>query len=133
MIAGGDGNDRLNGGAGDDELFGERGFDTLVGGLGDDNLLGGDDNDSVSYTSAAAGVSANLTTNTATGDGDDVLDSVEHLSGSQFDDVLVGGAGANNIVSHGGDDVLDGAAGDDFGWSAAPATTSSPARRATTR
>jgi Ca2+-binding RTX toxin-like protein len=113
-IAGGTGNDVITGGTGNDWLMGDGGSDALVGGPGDDNLLGGVDNDSVSYTAAAAGVSADLTTNVATGDGNDLFDSIEHLTGSEFGDVLVGNASKNNIVGRDGNDEINGAAGNDF-------------------
>ncbi|PCI85990.1 MAG: hypothetical protein COB24_11105 [Hyphomicrobiales bacterium] len=125
QIYGGDGNDRLDGGAGDDNLIGEAGDDVLIGGAGDDflsggmgadNMQGGDGIDTISYADSTAGVNVNLALLTASG-GDaagDVISSIENVSGSRFDDVLIG-SDADNVLSTYSDgfDKLDGGAGVD--------------------
>ena len=86
----------------------------VIGGPGDDHLVGAAGVDAAQYTSTFAnGVSASLTTNTATGDGDDSFDSIENLVGTQFDDVLTGDDGANRIEGSGGNDEINGLGGDD--------------------
>ncbi|MEB3180282.1 MAG: S8 family serine peptidase, partial [Nostocaceae cyanobacterium] len=109
------GNDTIFGEAGNDTLLGEAGNDLLIGGIGADLLDGGAGNDTVSYSTSALGVIANLYTGRgATGDArGDVYQSIENLEGSQFSDRLIGND-INNILSGlDGDDFLDGRAGDD--------------------
>ena len=121
-VIGGDGNDtitgsgaanRLVGGAGADAMNGLGGADVLVPGGGQDTLSGGPGPDTASYAGAAAGITANLAQGTATGDGDDVLASMERLGGSGHDDDLTG-SGLANVVSGGaGNDQLAGLAQND--------------------
>ena len=59
--------DVISGGAGNDVLDGWVGNDMLDGGPGNDNIQGNQDIDTVTYESAPAGVTANLTANTAAG------------------------------------------------------------------
>ncbi len=108
-----DGDDTISGFAGDDVICGGDGDDVLDGGSGDDHVSGDAGVDTVVFFSSPAGVSASLTTNTATGDGTDQLVGDENLVGSPFGDVLVGDHRANTIVGVLGDDTLDGAGGDD--------------------
>ncbi|MDP4032689.1 MAG: Hint domain-containing protein [Pseudorhodobacter sp.] len=114
LLVGGDGNDTLNGGLGDD---------TLVGGAGADVLNGGAGMDYIDYSGSDAAVSINLATG-ATSGGDaqgDVLSGVDGIIGSDFDDTLVGFDGqgfsgdvyTNVIHGGGGNDYIDGLAGDD--------------------
>jgi Ca2+-binding RTX toxin-like protein len=116
FINGGSGDDALSGGPGNDQLAGGEGLvgdDVLDGSPGDDLLLGEAGVDTVTYSASAAGISASLTTNTASGDGSDQLETVENLVGSQFNDVLTGDAGPNTILGGKGNDVIAGSAGDD--------------------
>ncbi len=108
-----DGNDTINGGPGNDFLDGWVGNDTLSGGPGNDQLRGEAGVDLVTYASSPGPVNASLTTNTATGDGNDTFVLVERLSGSAFNDTLIGDAGTNVLWGRGGNDVLDGRAGND--------------------
>jgi len=119
------GNDVLSGGGGPDVIFGDQGNDQISGGAGDDKLFGGTGNDTlnggagtadgVTYINAAAGVQASLATKTATGgDGSDTLAGVEGLSGSSFDDTLVGDGRPNELFGNEGDDTLSAGAGSDF-------------------
>ena len=68
------------------------------------NMRGEAGVDLVSYASSAAGVTADLTTNTATGEGSDTFVQVENLAGSAFGDRLVGSAGPNVFKGGGGHD-----------------------------
>jgi hypothetical protein len=98
----------LFGGPGDDRLFGGPGsFDGLIGGGGDDLLHGGPGQDLAEFFGAPNGVTADLETGTATGQGDDDLLAVEGLVGSNFDDVLLGDGISNLISAQEGDDVVD--------------------------
>lgn len=112
-LIGNTGTNILSGGAGDDTLIGMGGGDTYDGGA---NGIGGD---TVSYAPSAAGVIATLTTgigvaNTGDAAGDIYLaNSIENLTGTAFDDTLIGN-NANNILSGGlGNNTLEGLAGAD--------------------
>ncbi len=107
--------DVLRGDAGANTLDGGRGNDRLEGGAGADRLIGGDGQDIADYSRSDAAVNVDLSTGTATG-GDaagDVLQSIEGVSGSEFDDVLKGDASANVLEGNGGDDKLTGGSGND--------------------
>ncbi|MFA4952243.1 M10 family metallopeptidase C-terminal domain-containing protein, partial [Brevundimonas sp.] len=119
------GNDTLNGNGGDDLIFGGAGTDTLngndgndrlVGGAGNDTLNGGAGIDTADYSSAAAGVTAQLNIGSASNDGDggsDTFSGIENLTGSAFNDVLLGDGGSNVLRGGAGYDVLIGLAGND--------------------
>ena len=98
----------ITGGAGDDVLAGRGGIDTLIGGAGVDTA---------SYADAAGAVDVRLNTGTARNDGDGATDrliGIENLTGSGFDDLLVGDAGANRLRGGLGRDTLLGLDGDDI-------------------
>lgn len=132
-ISGFVGNDKLFGGAGDDTLTGDDGDDVLTGGLGGDTLNGGKGIDTASYASAIAGVTLDLlvgkgTVGEATGD---TFEGIENVTGSAFDDDIIGDkadnvlnggngndtmaglAGADKISGGGGNDILSGGDGED--------------------
>ena len=106
MLSGRGGDDTLNGGGGADTLDGGDGNDTLIGGAGADALIGGAGNDTASYADATAGVTADLA-DSSFNSGDaagDTYSGIENLTGSAFNDRLIGDANAN---------VFDGGAGND--------------------
>ena len=114
-LFGRDGDDSLLGGAGGDNLYGEAGSDVLDGGTGADTLDGGAGFDYASYTTAAAGLTADLqfaSQNSGDAAGDSYT-SIEGLQGSVFADSLRGDQNANTLYGNGGDDFLFGRAGDD--------------------
>lgn len=109
------GADILLGLGGNDSLYGGDGNDTLDGGLGGDYLSGGGGSDRATYINATSGLTVSLTTpaqNTGEAAGD-TYNSVENLTGSNFDDILVGSAVANRISGSSGNDQVSGMAGDD--------------------
>ncbi len=139
-LDGGAGNDTLYGGDGDDLLLGDGGAinpggsfndllyggagnDTLDGGQAADTLDGGDGVDTVSYTSSTAAVYVDLnlqdgaTAQSGGGAGNhaagDVLVSIENVTGSAYNDTLIGDAGANVLIGGGGNDTLNGGDGVD--------------------
>jgi Ca2+-binding RTX toxin-like protein len=133
-LEGGAGNDYLDGEGGDDYLFGGDGNDYLYGGAGNDGLVGGAGadvldggagNDSAGYTQSSAAVHVNLGTGAGSG-GDatgDVLTSIENVTGSSYDDLLVGSnvnneldgrSGSDMIYGFGGNDSLYGGNGNDY-------------------
>jgi Tol biopolymer transport system component len=126
IIDGTAGANRLQGSGGDDVLRGGAGADILDGGgFG----IGNSESDTASYYTSSIGVTINLAAGTASG-GDaqgDTLISIENLSGSQGNDVLIGsdfpnvtnileGWGGDDVLSRGGNDgtdILRGGAGAD--------------------
>ncbi|HSQ50977.1 MAG TPA: calcium-binding protein, partial [Nitrospiraceae bacterium] len=85
-----DDNNRFTGGAGNDQMVGKGGADTFDGGTGTDTAI---------YDATDPGIRADLLSpGTNTGDAiGDVYISVENLSGSSFDDILLGTNNANVI------------------------------------
>ena len=125
LIVGGASGDTLSGMGGNDILQGGGGDDMLRGGSGVDQLSGGAGADTADYSTAAAGVVASIANSVAGNDGDggtDTFSSIENLTGSASNDVLLGGSGANVLTGAAGSDVLVGLAGDDvlIGGSGAP-------------
>ncbi len=143
VLYGGLGNDTLTGGGGDDLLDGEEGTDTLNGGIGNDEFdlgrygsledfkgdqINGEGGfDRVDFGGASVGVVVDLA-NQANNDGaalNDRFTGIEHVTGSYYDDLLVGNGGANSfdgglrddvIKAGGGNDVLEGGGGADELW-----------------
>jgi hypothetical protein len=128
-LFGGDGDDvlvgnaernYLDGGAGADQLLAGDGTDSLWGGAGADVLSGGGGLDEVTY----GGVEPlRLSIGDGPGDGvagegDDIRDDVEGLTGGLGDDVLIGDAHGNRLIGLAGRDVLRGGDGADqlIGW-----------------
>ncbi len=109
------GNDKLYGYEGNDKLYGGEGNDTLYSGSGADLIDGGAGSDVADYSHSPAGVSLNLATGAVSGgDADgDTLNSVEHLAGSPFGDVLIGDDASNALYAGNGVDHLSGGAGND--------------------
>jgi len=109
IITGSTANNSLSGGGGDDTLSGG-------GGGGNDTLDGGAGNNTVSYASAAGSVLADLSTLSATNDGDggsDTFVNIQNLTGSSYIDVLNGDGAVNIIIGGAGNDFIDGKGGDD--------------------
>lgn len=108
----------------DDVLAGNAGDNVLQGRGGNDILDGGAGFDTADYYHASGSVNVNLSTRTATGaDGTDQIHGFESITGSWYSDVLVGDGGHNGFSGLGGDDFIDGGAGNDFVgyWDAAAA------------
>ena len=114
VLYGDDGNDVIAGEAGNDTLLGGDGDDLLEGGAGDDTINGGGGINTVTYAGAPGAVTVNLTTGRATGAaGTDILQSVQIVLGSAYNDVIVGGPYADTLDGGPGDDVLVGGGGID--------------------
>ncbi|MCF1709395.1 hypothetical protein L0V05_11250 [Tabrizicola sp. J26] len=89
----------------------------LIAGAGNNILNGAAGSDTVSYTTASSAVKVNLAIAAAQatgGSGTDTLISIEHLTGSSFNDSLTGNAGANQLTGDAGNDTLDGGIGNDL-------------------
>jgi Ca2+-binding RTX toxin-like protein len=100
------GDDMIFGFGGDDLINGGRGADTINGGAGIDTARYGDSSESV-VVSLATGVGLG-----GTAEGDRLI-SIENLTGSSFDDTLIGAIGGNVLNSAGGNDRLMGGEGPD--------------------
>ena len=118
--------ENVTGSSFDDTIFGSDraelmrglgGADTFVGSDGGrDAYHGGSGRDTVSYVNARAGVEASLLRERG-GSGwaeDDILRSIENLTGSAFDDMLTGDHERNFLFGAGGDDTIMGNGGDDY-------------------
>lgn len=114
-VVGSSGSNILVGDAGANRLEGLGGNDILVGGAGADILVGGAGNDTASYVTATAGVTASLAAPAANlGDAaGDTYSGIENLTGSALDDTLTGNNGANILNGGDGVDTLIGGAGAD--------------------
>ena len=119
ILSGGDGADTLDGGSGNDTLKGGGGADVLIGGAGIDTL-----DYSQSPISGSWGVAVSLLYGYAEyGDANsDTFSGIENITGSSYQDFLVGDNGANflrgmnghdDLFGEDGDDRLEGNAGDD--------------------
>ncbi|RJK92927.1 calcium-binding protein [Vallicoccus soli] len=104
------GNDKVSGGGGDDLVYGGDGNDSLFLGTGNDVGGGGAGTDTVGF---ALAINADLTAGTATGEGDDVLQTLENITGTPAADRLRGSSGNNHLQGLGGNDTLIGEAGTD--------------------
>jgi len=116
-IEGGFGNDIITALAGNDTLRGGDGNDTLAGGDGNDIIDGGAGTGDIAvYASAASAVSVSLLVATAQatgGAGSDTLSGIEGLTGSAFNDILIGDANANTMSGGTGNDIIRGDLGND--------------------
>ena len=126
-ICGNGGVDTVQGGRGDDSLHGGGGDDMLLSEAGDDRYLGGSGNDVVDYseayfTSKSDGLTVNLDTGRAKGEGIDRLSGVEGVKGSGYgNDLLIandagsmldGGFGADTLIGGASADILHAGATD---------------------
>ena len=124
-VSGGDGADFLRGDPGNDGLFGGDGDDYLRGGAGNDTMNGQGGFDRAAFFDSPVGVHVSLLIGAPqdTGQGVDWLIEIDHLSGTLFDDKLIGDAGDNWLwgansaadpPTTAGADTLLGDAGDDL-------------------
>jgi hypothetical protein len=134
-ITGGDGADTLISGSGNDVLIGctgddneisgggadllfdnffncsGGGNDTFDGGSGADGVFGGAGTDTATYAGRTASVFVSLDNEAndgEAGEGDNVHQDVENVTGGSGDDSFTGGPGANVLKGEVGDDVLVG-------------------------
>ena len=114
-IDGGSGGDSLTGSSGAEILLGFGGDDIIFGTAGNDSLNGGAGTDTVSYVDDSAGVTVDLTEETASGIaiGNDVVSRFENVIGGSGDDTIKGSSGVNVLTGGDGDDTFIGDSGDD--------------------
>jgi Ca2+-binding RTX toxin-like protein len=133
-LFGNGGDDSLYGGAGDDHIEGGAGDDLMTGGTGADYFSGGSGEDTVTYVDSFDGVTATIegpnewpdtwyAPMDGTAEGDTITETVENVTGSNFDDYLIGndygnvlrgGAGSDDLSGRGGSDLIIGGAGADI-------------------
>ena len=120
--------ENITGSSKNDTLIGNNNANTLNGGLGDDileglgngdNFIGGGGTDTVTYIHSSTSVSASLTTGLASfspsGDAaGDTFTDITNLTGSSFNDNLIGNGNVNTLTGGAGDDTLEGMAGADI-------------------
>ncbi len=98
-----------------DVLIGSYGVDNILeGGAGADYINGLSGNDTVSYASSSGGVTVNLDSGAASGSdaNGDSLHDIENIIGSGYVDTLLGANGVDNILEGGaGADNLNGLTG----------------------
>ena len=115
LIFAGAGNDRIDAGVDDDIVFAGAGDDLIMASQGGDIIDGGDGIDTIDYRRSDAGIALSLFTGLGAGgyaDGDIVV-NVENVSGSRFDDLIIGDDADNTINGGGGNDELLGGDGND--------------------
>jgi Ca2+-binding RTX toxin-like protein len=133
LLDAGDQDDYLRGDPGNDRLFGGDGDDYLRGGAGDDTVDGGAGLNRAAFFDSTVGVQVSLLLQGAaqnTGQGMDLLTKIQHLSGTRFDDLLIGdsgdnwlwgdisaadpatGGGNDTLIGNDGNDLLDAGTGD---------------------
>ncbi len=128
LVQAGDGTDQIFGGTGNDTLLGEAGNDTINGGTGNDSIDGGEGIDVIDYNFAAAdgaegelvassfeAAVVDLSQNTGgRGSERDILQSIENVFGTKFNDQITGDSGDNVLSGDAGADTLNGLDGDDI-------------------
>ena len=100
--------------------------ENFIGGLGADTFNGMGRGDGVWYLTSSDGVQVDLQNGTATG-GDaqgDVLNNIDNLMGSDFDDTLTGNAYSNRLEGGAGNDIIYGGDGNDFIYGGSSSDTS---------
>ncbi len=116
-VTGSSHNDTLSGDANANLLSGGGGDDILQGSGGGDHLDGGGGNDTASYHDSGEAIQVDLSeagAQSSSGDGaGDTLVAIENVTGSSYDDTLVGNAESNVLSGGGGDDALYGNEGND--------------------
>ncbi len=102
--------------SGFENLVGSEYNDILSGTSGNNTINGAGGIDTVRYASATSGVTVNLNTKSAqntVGAGTDILQNIENIIGSSFNDTLTGNTGANVIEGGAGNDIMNGSTGID--------------------
>lgn len=106
----------LSGGSGNDTLLGNGGDDQLRGGLGSDTLNGGGGYDTADYSQSNSRILLNIGDAYSENGGHaqgDTLTSIEHINGSNYNDLIVGDSNANTLDGRSGNDMLYGQSGND--------------------
>jgi Ca2+-binding RTX toxin-like protein len=111
----GTGNDTIiDRGTGNDRMYGEDGNDAFYVGLGNDTVSGGAGTDRVSYIFSNQIAMVDLQAGHALSQGIDTLSSIENVTGSYWNDTLLGSSVANTLFGYYGDDRIEGRGGNDL-------------------
>lgn len=124
FIQGGEGNDRIEGEDHDDDLRGNAGNDVILGGGGDDTIQpgSGDDvidgesgSDWLDYSNEDGGAFIDMVNEIAFGAeiGSDTFNSIDHVTGTEGRDVIIGDNDDNILEGDRGNDRISGGAGND--------------------
>ncbi|MBL1240801.1 MAG: hypothetical protein COB13_003055 [OCS116 cluster bacterium] len=92
-----------------ENLTGSKFDDKLAGDAGGNEINGGEGSDTINYVNSDAAVNVDLSSGTVSGgfaEGD-VLTSIENITGSRFDDHLMGDSNINHFDGGDGIDTLD--------------------------
>lgn len=115
---GGDGNDTIYGSSTHDTLDGGAGYDVFYGSGGSDRIRGGADGGIIDYVTLninQTGVRADLVAGTVTKPGGvDIVSEILHITGTNYNDTLIGNAQGNQLIGGLGNDTIDGRAGGDW-------------------
>ncbi|MEO1747598.1 MAG: hypothetical protein AAFR27_03095, partial [Pseudomonadota bacterium] len=114
----------IKGGNGKDKIYGKGGNDILEGNSGADYFNGGGGRDTVTYEQANSRVGVSLEDGRVWGNDarGDKFSSIENITGTKYNDLLIGSGGNNvlkggkgndNIQARGGRDDIDGGEGND--------------------
>lgn len=123
FVYGLDGDDILVAHSSGSFLYGGGDDDHMYSGAGADVLHGGSGQDTADYTYSTAGVIVDLFGGYGAGgwaQGDQLI-GVENVTGSYYDDILIGTDGANTLRGTAGADAISGENGDDIIYSGANA------------
>jgi Ca2+-binding RTX toxin-like protein len=115
LLEGFDGDDVLDQGLGGGAMYGGNHNDTLIAGDGADLLDGGNGFDTADYSRSSSGVIIDTTIGKIDGGwatGDTLVD-IEKIIGTDYDDHIIMGSGANTIDAGAGNDTLNGGEGGD--------------------
>lgn len=116
-VLGTDSGDRLTGNSFFNKISGLGDNDTIMGGGLFDILRGGDGNDTVSYANAKSGVTVDLRITGTQWTGGSLFDKIsgfENITGSNFNDTLIGDSGQNRLSGGLGKDKMIGGLGNDI-------------------
>ncbi|MGI9216741.1 MAG: beta strand repeat-containing protein [Hydrogenophaga sp.] len=109
----------IRGSAFDDTLIGglatNDALEVFMGNAGSDFIEGGSGFDRIDYTTSTSGATVNLATGTASDGmgGTDMLQNIEAVRGTAYNDTITGSLEANELSGDAGDDTLDGGEGHD--------------------
>jgi len=115
-VTGGLADDVITGGAGANSLNGSTGNDRFVAVIGDgnDSINGGIGTDTYDLSGTTAGATITTTNATSAQIGNDTLNAIENIIGSQGNDNINVNGGANTIDGQGGNDTINAGGGVDI-------------------
>lgn len=106
LVCLGPGNDSTSTDAGNDKISGGTGDDSAYPGPGKDLVKGNAGTNWIGYIFSKVGVTVDLGAQTATGEGTDTFTNIRNVSGSDFNDNIIGTAETNLVLAGAGDDNI---------------------------